>query len=143
PDPLTEVSVGLECRSGTTCAATPVQTIAVTRNIQVVLTDPAPPTVTVPSPPPTTPLRGTVPITFEGRDQGSGVSGGLLVVDGTDQPFFPDPDHNGGKCVEPIVVLVPCAPRLMETIPLDTTLLPDGPNHHVKVAIFDAANNRT
>src|SRR5262249_26105058 len=86
------------------------------------------------------PARGTRDVTFEAQDLGGGVSGGLLVVDGADQPFLPD--HNEGKCVEPIVLMEPCKPNLKETIPLDTTKLSDG-IHHLKVAIFDAARNRT
>ncbi len=93
-------------------------------------------------PDPNKPVHGTVQVPFEAKDEGSGVSGGLLVVDGADQTFFPEPGQNGGKCVEPITFMAPCALHMRETLPLDTTKLSDG-THHLKVAIFDPARNRT
>lgn len=95
-------------------------------------------------------IGGTVSVTFEAGDSGSGVYQAIVEVDekvvGTTGL-----DSNGGRCgdvgqttdgLPAFLYLKPCAPTVSADVPLDTTSLSNGV-HHVVVSVDDAAGNRT
>jgi hypothetical protein len=64
-----------------------------------------------------------------------------LLVDG--QPYADQPvDPTNASCQVPFSSPVPCPLQTVRTLALDTATLPNGP-HSVRVAIADAAGNRT
>jgi|GEM_PF-1707009 len=104
-----------------------------------------PPTVALTStPPPTTPLRGTVQVPYAAEDRESGVASGLLLRDiapgVAGVPVAEDRDPNGGRCVEPFKTAAPCAHKVESSFSLDTTKIPDGP-HTITAVVGDAAAN--
>jgi hypothetical protein len=83
-------------------------------------------------------LRDVERVSYWGDDVGSGVAGAFLLVDGVARPLARDP--NGGACVEPYRVLVPCRSQVRSSVSLDTRQLSEG-FHEVEVVLVDAAGN--
>ncbi len=106
-------------------------------NLVATLEDGLAPTVGIdPLPPTMGTVRGTVEIPFVAHDEGSGVAGVQLRVDGDLRSFVPD--SNGGRCVAPFRFLVPCKLDLRASIPLRTTEFREGA-HEVRVVVTDAS----
>jgi hypothetical protein len=95
-------------------------------------------------------LSGTVSVTFEASDSGSGIYEAIVEVDertvGSTML-----DSNGGHCANvgqttdglpAFLYLKPCAPVVNADVPLDTASLSNGA-HHVVISVADAAGNRT
>jgi hypothetical protein len=85
------------------------------------------------------PVRDFQTVSYSAADRGSGIAKAFLVIDDVDQEA--DFDLNGGRCIEPYVVLVPCRLGVTSSLDLDTTKLSEG-FHEVQVASVDAAGNR-
>lgn len=83
-------------------------------------------------------VRDVGQISYTAADRGAGIAAALLVIDGV--PQFPVRDLNGGTCEEPYLVLVPCRLKVSSSLPIDTTLLPEGV-HEFGVVLVDGAGN--
>lgn len=82
------------------------------------------------------PISGTREVSFEATDVGSGVWKAMLDVDGkTVAQQVVDP--NGGQCIPPFRLPVPCKAKVAGTVPLDTSTLVDG-SHHAHLKVLDA-----
>ncbi len=84
------------------------------------------------------PVRGSKELSVEVSDQGAGVFGAALSIDGAVQDTFHDP--NGGACEPPYVFVQPCKPKLSETYTVNTNVLSEGP-HELSIEVVDGANN--
>jgi hypothetical protein len=81
-------------------------------------------------------LSGEQSVSISATDVGGGLLDGMIEVDGRTL-VRRRIDTNGGRCVEPFKVPVPCKPAADATLRLDTTQLVDGP-HAVRVLVSDA-----
>ncbi len=95
-------------------------------------------------------VSGTADVAFTATDPGSGVYQAVFQVDGTTVSSTVL-DADGGRChdagqttdgLPAFLYTQPCRPSLSEDVPLDTTLLSNGP-HHLVVSVMDAAGNAT
>jgi hypothetical protein len=89
----------------------------------------------------TAPMSGEKTVRFAARDYGGGLMRMGLVVDGqTYADQLVDPTN--ARCQVPFSSRVPCPLETVRTIAFDTATVPNGA-HSVRVAIQDAAGNRT
>jgi hypothetical protein len=108
------------------------------REVFAELEDNHPPTVVIDLPPGAEVGRGPTEIPFLALDEGSGIAGAFLYLDGriVSSAF----DDNGGKCRFPIRFLAPCKTDVRSSIPLDTTGLSVG-RHELKVEVEDVGGS--
>jgi hypothetical protein len=108
------------------------------RDVFAELEDNHPPTVAIDLPPGAELGRGPTEIPFVAQDEGSGIVGSFLYLDGRGvSSVF---DSNGGKCTLPIRFLAPCKTDLHSSIALDTTGLSEG-RHQLKVEVQDVGGS--
>lgn len=96
------------------------------------------------------PLSGTEGLTFDAKDEGSGVYESIVSIDGNVQERRAI-DTDGGRCEQvgtapdqmpAFLYAIPCPQSVNATVSLDTTKLADGP-HTLLVAVTNAAGNET
>jgi hypothetical protein len=85
-------------------------------------------------------LSGLAPVTIAATDQGGGVYGAEIEVDGKivqSQVL----DNSTGTCQQPFTAVVPCPLSANGTVDFDTGRVADG-SHSLRVIVTDAAGNR-
>ena len=85
------------------------------------------------------PLAGVQSVSFIARDKGGGLARATLLVD--DSPVVQlKPDLATASCAEPYSAIVPCPPRSVFTVDLDTTAISNGA-HRLRLLVEDVAGN--
>jgi hypothetical protein len=140
------VSGLMACVGRSSCEANSfARAFAYLSQIELVIEDNSPPTADIEvSKLPAGPVRGAIEIHYVAHDDGSGLTGAALFVDGAFKSSFSDENH--GKCriprAIPFFFLAPCKHDITdESFSLDTTKLSDGP-HTLNVIAGDATGQQ-
>lgn len=90
---------------------------------------------------PAQPVAGVRAVSFSATDQGSGVYGARIEVDG--QTVVSDiVDGNNGRCAKPFTAVVPCRTNASGTLSVNTAALPDGV-HSMRLVVTDATETNS
>jgi hypothetical protein len=90
---------------------------------------------------PAQPVAGVRTVSFSATDQGSGVYGARIEVDG--QTVASDiVDGNNGKCAKPFTAVVPCRTNASGSLSVNTAALPDGV-HSMRLVVTDATETNS